>query len=318
MNNQPDGKFLHMLSGVTFRPVFIIGDHRSGTTLLYKILSETQSFGVLTAYHVINYDEILANYKEGREDEAKKALAARFAAAGLSNRIIDNMPVSPDAPEEYGFALDETRRPRVTPANKDRMIEICRKLSVTGNSGKPLLLKNPWDVLSFTYLKSCFQDARMIFLHRHPLAVINSQLRAIRSLIEVRNEYTALLAKWYERMLASPFEMAWMRLVFAGQLPLWKRIVPRHVLRANRYYAEHIEQIPGEDRFSLRYEDLCRNPRATMESLLSFLRITPERALPYESMIAARDPELLPEISRARDEIIRPFRPYLLAHGYES
>src|ERR1700744_4989485 len=256
MNNQPDDSFLHLLKDVTFRPVFIIGDHRSGTTLLYKILADTGSFDVLTAYHVIHYNEILANHHAGRERESKQALAARFSALGLSNRIIDSMPVSPDAPEEYGFVLDESRRPRVQPSNKDRMVEICRKLRVTAPKDRLLLLKNPWDVLSFAYLKSCFPNARMIFLHRHPLGVINSQMRAIRSLVEKRNEYTALLAKWYAQMLQSPAELAWMRLVFAGQLPLWKKIVPRHVLRANRYYAENIHTIPEEDRISLRYEDL--------------------------------------------------------------
>src|ERR1700744_2718845 len=163
MNNQTDDRFLHLLKDVTFRPVFIIGDHRSGTTLLYKILSETGSFNVLTAYHVVHYNEILANHCAGREQESKQALAARFNALGLSNRILDSVPVSPDAPEEYGFVLDDSRRPREQPSNKDRMVEICRNLHVTGSKDKLLLLKNPWDVLSFPYLKSCFPDARMIF-----------------------------------------------------------------------------------------------------------------------------------------------------------
>jgi hypothetical protein len=298
--------------------VFIIGDHRSGTTLLYKILAETGSFKIFTAYHVIHYNEILANYSAGREEESKKALAARFSALGLSNRIIDNVAVGPDAPEEYGFVLEDSRRPHVQPSNKDRMVEICRKLRVTAGEDKPLLLKNPWDVLSFAYLKSCFPDARMIFLHRHPLGVINSQMRAIRSLVDKRNEYSALITKWYARMLESPVEMAWMRVVFAGQLPIWKKIVPRHVLRANRYYAENIDKIPKEDRISLRYEDLCRDPRGTIEGILRFLEVSPETALPYESMITARDPELLPEIVRSRDQILKPFHPYLVSHGYET
>jgi hypothetical protein len=35
-------------------------------------------------------------------------------------------------------------------------------------------------------------------------------------------------------------------------------------------------------------------------------------------MIAARDPELLPEIVTSRDQILKPFHPYLVSHGYES
>src|SRR5277367_4991891 len=137
MNSQPDDSFLHLLKDVAFRPVFIIGDHRSGTTLLYRILAETGSFAVFTAYHVVNYNEILANHCAGREQEATEALSARFTALGLSNRIIDSVPVGPDAPEEYGFVLDDSRRPRVQPSNRDRMVEICRKLRVTSGD-KPL------------------------------------------------------------------------------------------------------------------------------------------------------------------------------------
>ncbi len=315
---ESDRGFLHLLKDVAFRPVFIVGDHRSGTTLLYKILADTQCFHVLTAYHVIYYDRILANHCEGREAEAQKELADHFAAAGLGDRIIDSVPVRPNTPEEYGFVLEDSRRPHVRPENRDRMVEICRKLRVVGVADKPVLLKNPWDVLSFVTLRSCFPDARFVFLHRHPLAVINSQLRAIRSLIRERNEYTALLAKWYARMLTSPAELAWMRLVFASPLPLWKGIVPRHVLRANRYFAENIGEIPAADRISLRYEDLCREPRQAIERLVDFLGVSPPGSPPYESMVAPRDPELLPEISEARRSILKPFGPYLSSHGYDD
>jgi hypothetical protein len=318
MPPEPDHKLLHLLEGVSFQPIFIVGDHRSGTTLLYKILAETQSLQVLTAYHVIEYDQILTNHQAGLETQAKEALAARFKALGLSNRIIDNVPVGPDAPEEYGFVLEDSRRPRVRPANAERMVEICRKLQVTGAGHKPLLLKNPWDALSFAYLKTCFPNAKLIFLHRHPLGVINSQLRAIRSLIEKRNEYTALLAKWYARLLQSPAQLAMMRILFGNERALWRRIIPRHVLRVNRYFAENIGTLPAQDCFSLRYEDLCQNPRTTIEKLLAWLAVSPDVSPSYENMIVQRDPELLPEIERYRKEILEPFQPYLAAQGYRE
>jgi hypothetical protein len=316
MAQEPDRRFLHLLAGISFDPVFIIGDHRSGTTLLYKILSDTGNFQVFTAYHVIHYDEILVNQQTGRELEAKQALAGRFAELGISNRIIDSVPASPDTPEEYGFALEDSQRPRVRPANEARMVEICRKLQFTQSGAKPLLLKNPWDVLSFADLKTYFPNARLVFLHRHPLGVINSQLRAIRSLISVRNEYTALLANWYLRLWQSPVKLAAMRLMFGKGSPVWRSIVPPHVLRANRYYAENIGKVPPEDCFSLCYEDLCRSPRVTLEKLLAFLRVRPEVPPSYETMISQRDPELLPEIARCRKQILKPFQPYLAARGY--
>jgi Sulfotransferase family len=316
MAHPPDRKFLPLLDGVSFDPVFIIGDHRSGTTLLYKILADTASFQVFTAYHVIHYDEILANHQTGRELEAKQDLAGRFLKLGISDRIIDRVPASPDTPEEYGFSLEDSQRPMVRPANKARLVEICRKLQFTQTGTKPLLLKNPWDVLNFADLKTYFPNARLVFLHRHPLGVINSQVRAIRSLISVRNEYTALLANWYTRLWQSPVKLAAMRLMFGEGSPLWRSIVPPHVLRANHYFAENIGRIPKEDYFSLCYEDVCRNPSVTIEKLLAFLRVRPEVPPSYETMISQRDPELLPEIARRRKQILKPFQPYLAARGY--
>lgn len=37
-------------------PVFILGLHRSGTTILYEMLASTGAFDVLTAWHVIEFD----------------------------------------------------------------------------------------------------------------------------------------------------------------------------------------------------------------------------------------------------------------------
>ena len=316
MAPKSDHELLHLLEGISFDPIFIIGDHRSGTTLLYKILADTGSFQVFTAYHAIHYDQILVNHQTGREQEAKRSLAARFAELGISNRIIDNVIASPDTPEEYGFVLENSRRPRVRPANQARMVEICRKLQFTQAHSRPLLLKNPWDVLSFVDLKTLFPNARLVFLHRHPLGIINSQLRAIRSLISARNEYTAALAEWYARMSESPVELAVMRLMFASRSPIWRSIVPRHVLRASRYFAENIGKLPPEDCYALSYEDLCRSPRVTIEKLLAFLRVRPEVPPPYKTMISQRDPELLPEIKRYRKQIMEPFQPYLATRGY--
>jgi Sulfotransferase family len=316
MPDQPDRKLVHLLERVSFDPVFIIGDHRSGTTLLYKILADSGSFQVLNAYHIVHYDEILFNHQAGREQEAKHRLAARFGELGISDRIIDSVPASPDTPEEYGFALEDSRRPHVRSANHARMVEICRKLQFTQTGNKALLLKNPWDALSFADLKTFFPGARFVFLHRHPLGVINSQLRAIRSLMSVRNEYTILLAQWYARLWRSPMRLALMRATFAKGAPWWRSIIPPHVLRANRYFAENVGKIPAEDRISITYEDLCRSPRETVGKLLGFLRVRPEVALAYESMISQRDPELLPEISQRRKQVLSGFQPYLAAHGY--
>ncbi|NEN93018.1 MAG: sulfotransferase [Okeania sp. SIO3H1] len=62
MNSFADRPYLDLCSKIDFSPIFIMGEHRSGTTLLYKSLVATECFNCVTAYHIIKYDQILSNY----------------------------------------------------------------------------------------------------------------------------------------------------------------------------------------------------------------------------------------------------------------
>ena len=306
-----DAQYGPSFSKLDFRPVFIVGDHRSGTTLLYQILAATGRFHVLNAYQVIHYDEIVTHFMEGRTQTARLDLEKRFAELGTSNRVFDGVRVSPDLPEEYGFVIEDTARPRLRPSNRDRLVELCQKLRLIGGSDKPVLLKNPWDVLSFVSLKESFPEAKLIFLQRHPLAVINSQLRAIRSMMEAPNDYLRLIARWYPRVWDSRIRRQFMRQVFSGRLPLWRYIVPRHVARAGSYFLANFNCIPAADAICFRYEDICGNPTGSIEAILRFLQIEPEAAVDYAALIDKRPTNLLPEVVRYRTQILRPMRPYL-------
>ena len=306
-----DTQYCSAFSKLDFRPVFIVGDHRSGTTLLYQILAATGRFHVLNAYQVIHYDEIVTHFMEGRTQTARLDLEKRFAELGLSNRVFDGVRVTPDLPEEYGFVIEDSARPQLRPSNRGRLVELCQKLRLIGGSDKPILLKNPWDVLSFVSLKESFPEAKLIFLHRHPLAVINSQLRAIRSMMEVHNDYFRLIARWYPRVWDSRIRRQFMRQVFSGRLPLWRYIVPRHVARAGTYFMANFDCIPVADAICFRYEDICRNPSDNIEAILRFLQIEPDGAIDYASLIDKRPTNLLPEVARYRTQILRPMQPYL-------
>ena len=60
--NNPDKKYLDKIENIKFNPVFILGLHRSGTSIFYKMLVSTGHFNSVTAYHIINYEELLSNY----------------------------------------------------------------------------------------------------------------------------------------------------------------------------------------------------------------------------------------------------------------
>ena len=69
-----DDHYLHKLDGISFMPIFIMGLHRSGTSILYKMLGATRHFNTVTAYHILKYDELLYNFTKNKEKTVKRAL----------------------------------------------------------------------------------------------------------------------------------------------------------------------------------------------------------------------------------------------------
>ena len=56
--------------------------HRSGTSILYKMLTETGNFNPVTAYHLINYNELLFNHHQNKEEQAKQELTESLKKKG--------------------------------------------------------------------------------------------------------------------------------------------------------------------------------------------------------------------------------------------
>jgi len=314
-----DEPYLPLIQDVHFDPIFILGDHRSGTTLLYKLLTATESFNFVSAYHVIGYDEILFNYVNRREGNARQALDELFTSLGLRDRIIDGVAVTPDLPEEYGFILPNAGyRPQLNPSNLPGFIELCKKVQFVSASDRPLLLKNPWDLLNFMYVKAALPEARFIFIHRHPIQVINSQLRATRSLLSTRNAYVALIARWYARLFQKPAQLFAMRLLFSSHFDLGLRIAVRHVVRATTYFLQHVGSLSEVDYVSVKYEDLCEDPEAVVVRILDFLGLKPMAWPAYDTFIKPRAVRLLPEVARKRRSILQRLEPYCVYHGYDA
>jgi hypothetical protein len=298
---------------VDFDPVFIIGDHRSGTTVLYQALARTRAFNVVTAYHVIRNRDFVPNYLAGREEEARRELANELAGRGLTDRVIDGVMVTPDLPEEYGFAIDRSTRPRLRRSTLPALIDLCRRLRLTGGD-RPVLLKNPWDVLGFAFVKQSMPRAKLIFVHRHPLAVMSSQLAATRSLFAARNEYVAMLSPWYRQLFDQPIRL---RLARAATGRPGPRIVSRHVKKATRYYLDHIDAVPFGDYVEVRYEDLCAAPAATIARVLGFLGLPAAAADGAADVVRPRRAAVLPEVLERYRQVRDTMAAYCRRHGYE-
>src|SRR5215470_10175354 len=99
----PDAPYVEQLQGLPSLLIFIMGCHRSGTSLLHHLLAYTGQVNYLSAYDVVHYDSLLYNRLTGCETQVKATLQQRLGAE--KNRGLDQLPVGADLPEEYRFLL---------------------------------------------------------------------------------------------------------------------------------------------------------------------------------------------------------------------
>ena len=316
----PDAPHLGQLAGVPFRPVFIMGSARSGTTILYRLLTLTGRFSYVTAYHLVKYDEVLANHHRGTTEAAKQDLTELFRRLGIGGSRFDGVDISPDFPEEYGFALSEGSRLQISPRTLPRFLELCRKVQVVSGGDRPLLLKNPWDSRRFLYIKQMLPASRFIFIHRNPGDVVRSMLQGMRSLLRDRNPYHALLARFYDRLMESPWRVGMTKLLFTSRFGLGTRVVAWQVARTARYFLDNVRSLPDGDHISVRYEDLCQDPEGVVNRVLQFLGEEENHEVPYRQFIRERGARRGDAGDGDADAVLRRMqvKPYLAYCGYEA
>jgi hypothetical protein len=299
------------------RPIFIMGDHRSGTTLLYKLLVETGCFNFVSAYHVIQYNEILYNFIHQREAQAKQTLSEKLKALSIGDRAIDQVIATPDLPEEYGFIFKQFGyEPYLTLETQPILLELCQKIQFLSPSSKPLLLKNPWDFRQFMEVYQAFPNAHFIFLHRHPIHTLSSKVKALRILLTVKDPYMAMLLPWYDQFFNSRLQQLLYRLLYSEKLGLDLYQTSRQAVKTTNYFVKNIPKIPQTQYISIGYEDLCETPRLIMARIFDFLKLQ-EIDTPYEDFIQPRPLALLPEITHQYQKLKQNLSLYMKFHNYE-
>ncbi|NET58674.1 MAG: sulfotransferase [Symploca sp. SIO2E6] len=313
----PDAPHLHLLQGVDFQPVLIMGDHRSGTTLLYKLLVETNCFNFVNAYHIIKYDQLLSNRLNETEHQAQQEVNELFQALGLKNRLIDKVAVTAGLPEEYGFILENAGKPpHICPENLDNFRELCQKIQFISAPQKKLLLKNPWDFANFKYIKSTFPAAKFIFINRHPIHIINSQLKASLSMLSTKNAYIAAISQQYAKLYDNRWRLWYRRLRNSLFFQRSLSNATRDVSQALDYFIENVNSLPQGDYITVRYEELSQEPEKVVLSILNFLQLQPESPLSYDTLIESRPLKLLPGVASKYEQLHQELQPYFDYLGY--
>jgi hypothetical protein len=310
-----DGPHSGLLQGVGLRPIFIMGFPRSGTTILYHLLCESGCFNFLTAFQVVHRNRLLdLHLHPEKEQRAKEELAGWFEHVGLNDRGYDAVPVGPDYPEEYGYALDYLGiQKRVTAGNIDGFLDLLRKTQFMGKPANPLLLKNPWDANNFLEIRRLIPHARFVFIHRGPVAVVSSQFKMFSSMIRVRSDYDMLLEEQYRALYQRPAMLAAARILYSESLPFLYWRVFRNVARTCDYMTNNSVALQG-NAIHVTYPQLCAQPVETIRKIFNFLGVESEW-VPKRDAIQTRNAPLHPVVERKREEIQRRTKRYCEMFG---
>lgn len=183
-------------------PIFIIGHWRSGTTPLHQLLCRDPAMGYVSTFQTIAPEWFLTGNK------CVKGLVAR---AVPRTRMMDNMSLSLDDPQEEEFAVAET-----TPYSfyhhwsfpkkardyfekfalfrnvPDSVVDYWKKVytnvlrkATYNRRDKRLIIKNPLNSARIKLLLELFPDAKFVHIYRNPYVVFRSTRHFFQSVLAI-------------------------------------------------------------------------------------------------------------------------------------
>lgn len=258
------------------RPIFIVGNGRSGTTHMHRLLAgDARRFTYFRTYEMLlpSISQRKLVWLLGRLDRrwlgGAIARRLRLAEDEALEEVRGKHNWRLDGPEEDDFLLfnNWSSASLVFPFNYPELFALLygdrqsaasrrrqlgfyeglirRQLHLYGEE-RIHCCKSPSFTMKIRALREVFPDARFVMMLRHPA-------ESIPSLVD--------LMSWYWRGFGSPPE-----LVEAAAAALGEANVDNY-----RYMAELSGELPPEQQFLVDYEELCRDPKRVVERLYAHL-----------------------------------------------
>jgi hypothetical protein len=294
-----------------FRPVFLLGLHRSGTTMLSHALQATGCFNAVTPFHLV-YRRELSVLIGNRElcRRRRTELQAWFDRHAAVDRGYDEVPVGPDLPEEYGYVLQKRApAPRLSERNLPLFLDFVRNVHRLDPQRRPVLLKNPWETNNFLEVERLVHRARFIFIHRHPLRVITSQMKMFGALVRSPHPYDMLVDDAYRKLCANRFLFGAARCIYSENLPFLYGRIRKNALLSCRYLAENGDK-PAGGVFHVTYDQFCEAPDLWLSRILAFADVAPGKPGNYGPIIRKSNSPLHPFVEREREVLLKLFAPF--------
>jgi len=245
-------------------PVFIIGHWRSGTTFLHELMYLDQRFASPNTYQCFAPHHFLLT----------EGIMLKFGWWLLPrHRPMDNMEAGFDRPQEDEFALLTLGAPTpyfrmafpnhpppymefldmegVDPADLKKFEDSLRHFVqlLTFQMGKQVLLKSPPHTGRVEVLSKMFPGAKFIHITRNPYSLYSSTVRLWKSLDDVQGLH------WPPR----PVEL--------------EEYVFQCLERMYRGFEKQRKNLPAENIYDIRYEDLVKDPPAKLAEVYEKLNL---------------------------------------------
>lgn len=239
-------------------PVFIVGHWRTGSTFLHQLMNLDPQFVAPTVFQ---------NSVPGSFLVSRKYYEPIMTRVMEKKRPMDNVALGMDEPQEdeYGLmklTLDSPLFKLIFPENDDyflngyndfipeniekwenEMFWFCKKLDF--ESGKRIVLKNPFHSMRIPLLADMFPEANFIHITRNPYDVIPSTL----NMWNIVGSQNRLKKKWKSPKIEDV-------------AALCDKMV--------RKIQNDFEKLPAGTHYEIQFEDLEKNPVEELKKMYSY------------------------------------------------
>lgn len=294
-------------------PVILIGHFRSGTTYLHNLLVRDPQFGYITTTHTLMPEMFLMG------NWVSKLLAFFLP----EKRYMDNIKISPEAPEEPEFAMgnisqycffhgfsfpkqmllyfkkyvlfENVSKDVLAKWKKDYLYII--KSATYAFKGKQIFLKNPTDTARIKHVLEIFPNAKFIFIYRNPYTMFPSN----------KNFYSKSISNWQFNEITN--EELEENIFF-----IYDNLITR--------YEQTKHLIPQNNLVEVKYEELETNPIKTLQNIYATLHLngfenTKNNFLSYVNSQKSYEKNKYDNSSELSNKISSRWKSHIQRWGYE-
>lgn len=236
------------------KPIFIIGSPRSGSTLIYQILTSYFELNYITNFISYFYHSLITGFKI-QDLILKKDYKSNFKSyKGKTEGLKGPHEAGKFWRRWFPKNTDYVDNNYIKQRNFKSLLKTVSFLD--GYINKPVIFKNTVNSLRLKVLNYLFPNSLIIICRRDPVQISYSILKFRKLINNDKNKWWAAKPKTFKQI---------------RMLPYPEQIISQ-VLDIESQINEDIKLWPKKQVFNLDYESLCNKPKENIDSIQNFFR----------------------------------------------